>query len=780
MSSNAADFSIAGAIPRPLTSLVGRNREIDEIAALLQSHDVRLVTLTGPGGVGKTRLAIETASVVTQHFPDGVAFIALASLTEPEAVLPAVARALRVQERGDLPIVEQLAASIHDRRVLLIVDNIEHLLEAAPDLALLLGLCPMLKMLATSRARLRLSGEWEYEIGPLALPLPTAGPPGDITGLPASVQLFAKRASAADSKFSLTESNLSAVEEICRRLGGLPLAIELAAARVRFMPPGSMVEQLPNSLANLGVGGPDMPVRHRSMSIAIRWSYELLSRFQQSVFRTLAVFVDSFTLDAATDVLIRACDTDAVDVETAVEALVDQSLLRVIESADGRPRFSMLEPLRDFAAELSESSNELETIRLAHARHFLEFVERGRPHFGPGRVAKVQAVERETANIYAALGWLINQNQAELALRMSWDLIFTLWQPRGRIRDQQVWMHRVIELPGGGFEAERAGAYVGLGLAEARSGRFDAAFSAAKEALTIARISGDPEKIAWALVLNGILSWRTEMLDESRVLLESALELARQLDDRFLCGWAHHNLAVCEANARRESFATSHFDMAQSLFEQLGDPWELADLEGNLAWYLETIGKISRSAQLERHAMKEHLRLGEAWLMQFSFMSAGAHANAIGRSAQAVRILSAMTQLRRQTGTAVPFGYEELYALELDRARDGLPDDEFADAWSAGESMTLDAIVAEADVVFEAWGETEASGGARSMAPYGLSPRELEVLRLLAAGKSNRQIGEELFITVPTVKVHVRSIMGKLELDSRTALAAFAIRHQLD
>jgi DNA-binding CsgD family transcriptional regulator len=316
-------------------------------------------------------------------------------------------------------------------------------------------------------------------------------------------------------------------------------------------------------------------------------------------------------------------------------------------------------------------------------------------------------------------------------------------------------------------------------LAEARSGNFDAAYSAAERALTNARASENPEKIAWALIVKGILSWRTGNHVEAQTLLESALAIARELDHQFLLGWTHHNLAVNAQVAGDETQATSHYEEAQAIFQELGDPWELADLEGNFALYLEEQGEIARSAQLDRHALKEHWRLGDAWLMQFSLFAAGSRATAIGMCAQAVRLLSAMVQLGRQTGTAVPFGYEEEYGRELDRARECLGEIEFATAWAAGESMSMDAVVAEADDVLAAWGSTGENDRTPAPSHLGLSPREIEVLRLVAAGKSNRQIAEALFISVETVKVHVRSILAKLELESRTAAAAFAIHHQL-
>ncbi|MCC6945153.1 MAG: hypothetical protein IT335_11290, partial [Thermomicrobiales bacterium] len=688
---------------------------------------------------------------------------------------------LGVQERSDIPLVELIAGAAHDRHLLLVVDNFEHLLEAAPVVPSLLGACPAMTMLVTSRTHLRVAGEWAYEIGPLVLPQASEQTLTDDVATAAPVQLFVQRASAADFRFSPDEKTLRSIVEICRRLGGLPLAIELAAARVKVLPPNAMLDQLQRSLGVLQGGGPDIPERHRTMENAIRWSYELLSPAEQAMFRALRVFAGSFTVEAAVTVVAGASEFERGETDSAIESLVAQSLLRIVESnGNSQPRFSMLEPLRDFAREISAAREEDEILHEAHAGYFLELAERGRPYFGPDRVARVDEVERDASNISLALGWLIDRERTHEALRLANALVFTLWTPRGRIHEQLIWLSRVLALPGDGLERERAAACAGVSVGEARLGRLEAALAAAGKAREYARSAADRESMAWSMVARAIPLWRTGELESAGTELEGALSIALQLDHRFLIGWTYHNLAVCAALSGDQTQATSLFDAALETLQALGDPWELADLESNFAWFVDTMGESTRSVQLERHALKEYWRLGEQWLLQFSLWTAASRANEIGRHAQAARLFGAMEQLGRQTGAAVPFGYLREHDEEVGRVRSHMGKDDFETAWLAGKAMDLDTAVAEADDAFSAW--EAASTIARISIPdrHGLSRREIDVLRLVAAGKSNRTIGEALFISEATVKVHIRSIMRKLDLGSRTALASFAIRQHLD
>src|SRR5918994_3389242 len=380
-------------LPVPLTPLIGRDHAIEAVAALLAQPTIRLLPLTGPGGTGKTRLALAVAEQVAPAFPDGVVFVSLAPVADPALVAPTIAERLGARERADQTLRDALVTHLAGKRLLLVLDNFEHVLPAAPLVAELLGACPALRVLTTSRAALHLSGEHLYSVPPLALPDAGRLPPLEELGQTAAVRLFVDRARAVKSDFTLSEANIPAVVEIVHRLDGLPLALELVAARARALSPAALSVRLHRRFPLLTGGAPDLPERQRTLRDTIAWSYDLLRPSEQALFRRLGVFAGGFTLEAAEAV----ADLNAsFDVLEGMTSLLDTSLLQRDEQ-DAEPRYTMLATIREFALERLTESGEESTTRDRHAGFFLALVERGDPEAGDP--AWLDILEREHDNL---------------------------------------------------------------------------------------------------------------------------------------------------------------------------------------------------------------------------------------------------------------------------------------------------------------------------------------------------------------------------------------------
>jgi predicted ATPase len=550
------------------TSFVGRATEIAEIRALLSRPGDRLITLVGPGGSGKTRLALRVAAAVLGDYPGGVFVVSLGPLADPALVPSAIATALGLGDQDDGDVLADLKQCLRDRTTLLVLDNFEHLLGAAELLPTLLEECPGLHLIVTSQTVLRLSWERVFLVAPLAVPKPPHPADPEALAQYEGIALFVDRATAASSSFALTDENAAAVAEICYRLDGLPLAIELAAARIRLFTPQALLDRLASRLALLTTGSRDRPSRHQTLRASIEWSISLLDDGEQALFRRLAVFAGGCTLSAAE--AVSGCVGDASDPVEALASLVDRSLLQQ-EAGHGEPRFQMLETIREYAAEQLAASGTVDDVGGCHARYFAELAERAAGELaGSGANGSFARLEDEQDNLRAALHWACEQHESDLGLRLAIALS-PFWRSRGRLTEGRHWFAEVLAIEAGSTPVLRAHA-LRIAGERAFAGDLGQAAELTEQSLALYRAAEDTAGLAQALHQSGVIAFHQADYARALECLEQSTELARELGDTDLVARSLWSLAQPDPAARNRADARRSAEETLALHRRRRDP----------------------------------------------------------------------------------------------------------------------------------------------------------------------------------------------------------------
>ena len=855
-------------LPVQFTPLIGREQEIAAVQNLLLREDVRLVTLTGPGGAGKTRLALQVAAELSDLFADGVYFVNLAPISDPEFVVPTIAQTLGIREAADQSLSEHLQEELQQKQVLLVLDNFEQVVNAAPQLADLLGACLKLRILLTSREVLHVRAEHEFVVPPLALPDPIHLPELGVLSHYAAIALFTQRAQAVNPAFQLTAANARTIVQICVRLDGLPLALELAAARVKLFPPQALLARLNQRLQVLTSGARDVPLRQQSLRNTIAWSYELLPAEEQQLFRRLSVFVGGCTLPAI-EAVWAALDKSngAGRVLDGIGSLIDKSLLQQTEQEGDEPRLVLLETIREYGLEALAASREMDVTRHTHATYYLALAEKAELEFdSPQQAVWLERLEQEHENLRAALQWLLEQGEAgasrEMALRMA-AALRRFWDVRGYFSEGRSFLEKALA---GSEEvavpvrtkALRAAANLAL-----TGGDHDRAEVLCEQSLALCRESGDKQGSAYSLYLLGELAWTRSdyvaarsLIEEGlafwrevgemdgiawslssladlaseqgdytrgRTLYEQSLALQREFGNKRGVAWSllglaqvffftqhdpaaihsllEESLTLYRELGHKEGVASSYnllgrlalsqgdVDTARSLLEEsvaiskeIGTRWGTAQSLCVLASVGARLGEFAAAHVLYEESVAIARKVGSKWLIPFCLEGLADVVAVQGELTWAPRLWGAAEALRDAIGAPLPPVYQADYERSLAAVRSSLGENAFAAAWAEGRLMSPEQAISTQRLATMPISEEPSSAPLskpQTSYPAGLTPREVEVLRLLATGLTDAQIAEHLVLSLYTVHAHLRTIYSKLGVTSRSAATRYAFEHQL-
>lgn len=816
----------AGRLPAHQSELIGRDSETDALVSMLREPATRLITLTGPGGVGKTRLSLAVADRATGLFPGGIWFVSLASVETTQLVLPEIAAELGVRDGEADETIFRISERIGSLPSLILLDNLEHVIAVSPDIATLLQSSPSLKVLATSREPLMVRGEIAYPVHPLSTESANDG-----TVLSAAEQLFVTRASESSYGFEATAENREAIREICRRLAGIPLALELAATWVKILPPQRLLANLDHQLDVLVRGARDLPLRQQTMRSTIEWSYRLLTEEQQGLFRALSVFGGEFTLTDAEAVAQPRADNESDLFESSdpwrslqtlegLSSLVSKSLVvaRIDVVDPTEPQYEMLETIRAFGYEQLREAGDEERVR----RRFLHWFARLGNQWNADLVTAVRRrrlaqYDLEYPNFRTALTMSVEANDIETGHRLITGL-WRYWDWRGFLNEGNMWCDRVLALPGTVAPELRARALYGASTLPFSRGNYELSRKRALECLAIAESVNDIEgigfganalgnvyydtgeyELATEAYVRGLearrmigtrsdlkvsivnLAWvyvQIEEYEKARTVFEEAIGLVKDDGDANGTAWALNGMGLMAYRLGDFETAGIHWAEAAQL-QEAEDTGQLASALAGIAAVRRHEGKLEESLSLDRESLRLRIDREEMGGTPESLSGIAFTAELAGVPETAAVLLGAVEHLRNRISLGVPAGVRRHENQVIARLKAKLGDEAFAAAWSRGTLMSMTeagqfalAFALQASIPVVSSPPPQPRGEM-----HGLTAREMEVLGLIVAGKTDRQIADELFISTGTASRHVANILHKLDVKSRSAAAAMAIRN---
>jgi predicted ATPase/class 3 adenylate cyclase/DNA-binding CsgD family transcriptional regulator len=779
-------------LPVQRSPLVGRERELQILQRMLLRPDVGLVTLTGPGGAGKTRLALQAAAEIVDHFRDGVFLVDLAPIREPGLVPTAVAQALGLQDVGARPVRASVLAYLRDKSLLIVLDNFEQVMPASTVVRDLLGACVGIKILVTTREPLRIRDEHEVPVPPLSLPNAGVVVSADTAAQYGALDLFRERATAMRPDFAITEENVQSLAEICARLDGLPLAIELAAARIRLLPPQALLARLGRRLPLLAGGARDLPARQQALRATIAWSYDLLDVDEQILFRRLAIFAGGCSLEA----IDAVCGDEnlQVDLLGLLESLVAKSLLRHGDALGGEPQFGMLETIREYAMERLDESGELVALRDRHLHYFAAFAEEAHGlRRGPFQAEALDRIERASDDVRAALAWscaagggvhgdIVAPRRLEDGVRLAGALIF-YWVVRGGARENRSRVMELVALAPPGTTIRALALNAAAQVCGRMLGDYEVATSLLDESLGFWSSTGQTQGLAVALERRGQVALETGDYDLAEELLSRAARLFRDDEDGSPldgCNTPVEMYLAQVAQARGDGpRARRIYEQALAEAQERGDGHAISYAQRGLARLLRADGEEprARALLLESLALLEPLK--DIRCAQMSLSDLGSLLSASAPPTDVARLMGASEGLREMIGSPNSEAQRARHDRDVTTVRGRMNPADFDAARAEGRAMTL---VRAIELALRVADEAPDAGLPMASAPSGpaeiLTAREREVAALIARGFTNPQIASVLVISERTVHRHVSNMLEKLDLRSRAQVAAWVSRQR--